>query len=243
MPEWIQQIDDEVLHWLQEHHTAWWDYNLQQVVTLGSTTVVVLLSLFVIGLLLFDRQFTRAILVLILPIGAYFATDAIKDAVARPRPLVGQPPKRLSSSGSFPSGHSSMVMTGFLVAALALKEWWRRIGRRGVYPYAVAWAVAVASMVGLSRLYFGFHFLSDVIGGWLLGLAFALVFLGVDRLVRHWGKGPTPYRDGGKHFCSFAWLIAAANPSARWAWHRQVMDRHTFDVLVEWRKEGRWPLL
>jgi undecaprenyl-diphosphatase len=189
MPDWIQQIDDAVLHWFQEHHTGWWDYNLQQVVTLGTTTVVALLSLFVIGLLLFDRQFIKAILVFLLPIGAYFATDAIKDAVARPRPMVGQPPNRLSSSGSFPSGHSSMVMAGFLIAALAMKDWWRRIGQRGVYPYAVAWAVAIAAMVGLSRLYFGYHFLSDVIGGWLLGVAFGLVFLGLDRLANRRGKG------------------------------------------------------
>lgn len=189
MPEWIQQIDDGVLHWLQQHHTAWWDYNLQQVVTLGTTSVVALLSAFVIGLLLFDRQFTKAILVFLLPVGAYFATDAIKDAVARPRPVIGQPPKPLSSSGSFPSGHSSMAMTGFLIAALALKEWWRRIGRRGVYPYAVVCAITVAGMVGVSRLYFGFHFLSDVIGGWLLGIVFGLVFVGVDRLTGRRSRG------------------------------------------------------
>lgn len=40
MPKWIQSIDDEVFHWLQGHHTAWWDHHLQQVVTLDTTTVV-----------------------------------------------------------------------------------------------------------------------------------------------------------------------------------------------------------
>jgi undecaprenyl-diphosphatase len=186
MPEWIQSIDDQVLQWLQNHHTAWLDYNLQQVVTLGSTTVVALLSLFVIGLLLMERQFTKAILVFLLPIGAYFTTDAIKDAIARPRPMVGQPPKALSSSGSFPSGHASMSMVGFLLAALGLRELGRRAGLRGVHSLAVVWAFAVAGMVGLSRLYFGYHYLSDVMGGWLLGVAFALVFLGVDWLASRW---------------------------------------------------------
>lgn len=191
MSEWIQSMDDQVLHWLQEHHTQWLDYNLQQIVTLGSTTVVALLLLFVFGLLVFERRFTKAVFVLILLFGAYFTTDVIKDAVSRPRPMIGQPPKALSRSGSFPSGHSSIAMTGFLLAALALKEIWRRIGLRWVYPYALGWAVAVAGMVGLSRLYFGYHYLSDVVGGWLLGVTFAVVFLGVERLAERWKTGAT----------------------------------------------------
>jgi len=38
MPEWIQNIDDQVLHWFQGHRTPWLNYNFQQVTALGSTT-------------------------------------------------------------------------------------------------------------------------------------------------------------------------------------------------------------
>ena len=65
-----------------------------------------------------------------------------------------------------------------------MREHWRRLGVRGIYPFVLVWAVAVAGMVGLSRMYFGYHYLSDVLGGWLLGVAFTVVFLGVTRLTR-----------------------------------------------------------
>ena len=121
MPEWIQQIDEQVLAWFQDHRTSWLNYNLQQVTALGSATVIVLLCLFAAGLLLLEKQVLKAVLVLVLPIGAYFAADAIKDAVTRQRPLVGQPPKALSKSHSFPSGRACLSMAGFLVVAISLK--------------------------------------------------------------------------------------------------------------------------
>jgi undecaprenyl-diphosphatase len=187
MPEWIQEIDDQLFHWLQQHHSAGLSYNLEQVVTLGSSTLVALLAVFVCGLLLLDRQFIRAVLVLVIPVGAYFAAEGIKVAVARPRPLVerspGQPPKALSSTPSFPSGHATISMMGLLLTAFGLQDFWRRAGRRGMYAYAVLWAVGVAALVGVSRLYFGFHYLSDVVGGWLLGAAFALLYLALGRLL------------------------------------------------------------
>ena len=139
----------------------------------GSATVVAVLSLFVAGLLLRERQCLKVAFVLLLPVGACSPPMPSRMLSGRPRPMVGHPPKALSNSSSFPSGHASMSMTGFLVAAVALREFWRRLGVRGVYPYVVGWAIAVAGMVGLSRLYFGFHYPSDVLGGWLLGVALA----------------------------------------------------------------------
>ena len=44
------------------------------------------------------------------------------------------------------------------------------------------WAVGMAVLIGTTRLYFGYHFLSDVVGGWLLGVGFAVVFVAVNRL-------------------------------------------------------------
>jgi undecaprenyl-diphosphatase len=182
MPEWIQSIDDQVLHWFQEHHTKWLDYNLQQVTALGSTTVLGLLSLFVIGLLLLDRKLARAVLVAAILIGAFYATDAIKEAVARPRPVLGHSGKAASASASFPSSHASLSMTAFLVSVLCLRDLGRRAGLRGACAYAVLWAFGLAVAVGVSRLCFGNHFLSDVIGGWLLGVGLAIVYLGGHRL-------------------------------------------------------------
>jgi undecaprenyl-diphosphatase len=89
----------------------------------------------------------------------------LKIAVGRPRPstlaLIGNP----SSDYSFPSGHTANGTVTWLLAALLLT-----VGLRAAIRRAAITAAAVVSIsIGLSRVYLGYHWLSDVIAGWLLG--------------------------------------------------------------------------
>ena len=92
--------------------------------------------------------------------------EGLKRLVARSRPLLDDPVS--SASGlSYPSGHSSGAAVLALVLVLLLR---RRLGRRGRWT-AVVVGVAYAGALGLSRVWLGVHYPTDVLGGWLLGTA------------------------------------------------------------------------
>ncbi|MGW6195543.1 phosphatase PAP2 family protein [Kribbella sp. NPDC055110] len=99
---------------------------------------------------------------------------AIKLLVERPRPDVAIAAAR-ADGYSFPSGHatSSVVAFGLLAWLTTTLLLTRRAAR------AAVWAVAVimATAVGVSRLYLGVHYLSDVLGGWALGTGWLVTVL------------------------------------------------------------------
>jgi undecaprenyl-diphosphatase len=105
-------------------------------------------------------------------------------AVHRPRPPVSDWAGS-ASGAAFPSGHAT---TSALVAALICWTGWRRLtgARRGVVTaLALAWAVAV----GLTRVYLGVHWPTDVAGGWLLAIALVGVAVPVGIICGNWWGG------------------------------------------------------
>ena len=96
-------------------------------------------------------------------------TILVKELVDRARPDFAGGGARLSSL-SFPSGHAAGSAT--LVIVVLVLAWPRltATGRRVAVPLGVA----VAVVVGLSRMWLGVHYLSDVVAGWALGTAWAL---------------------------------------------------------------------
>lgn len=94
-------------------------------------------------------------------VGVY---DLVKVAVDRPRPTVPTP--LLQPFGaSFPSGHAMMSATAMTLVAMA---GWRVLRSTATLVLAVVLAGGVAVVVAASRLVLGAHYLSDVLGGWLL---------------------------------------------------------------------------
>ena len=92
---------------------------------------------------------------------------------------------------SFPSGHSSGIAT--LVTIALVLAWPRLPARRR--RIALAAGAALVVLVGLTRMWLGVHFLSDVLGGWAFGAAWALlVALAFDALPG--GRGALPTREG-----------------------------------------------
>jgi undecaprenyl-diphosphatase len=107
-----------------------------------------------------------ALILAVVLIAGTWATDLVKDAIARPRP----PGAELDVfSYSFPSGHTTNSTTAYGLLALVA---WRSTRALMVRRIAAGAGVAVPILVGLSRIGLGVHFPSDVLGGWLLGLAF-----------------------------------------------------------------------
>jgi membrane-associated phospholipid phosphatase len=105
----------------------------------------------------------------------------IKIAFHAPRPYWYDPQvKALSAETSFgiPSGHSQHAVVVWGSLAAWLRRWW-------------AWAavVAIVFLIGLSRLYLGVHFPTDVLAGWLLGALLLWGMLKVEPGVENWIRG------------------------------------------------------
>jgi len=111
--------------------------------------------------LLLRRSTAPALLLVLSVLIERVLMDALKAWIGRPRPNFGV--DWLPQSLAFPSGHSANSMTAFLAAVLILAA----PARRG--PWA-AGAILLSVVVGLSRIYLGVHWPTDVIGGWALGL-------------------------------------------------------------------------
>ncbi len=105
-------------------------------------------------------------------LGAMVTSTAIafvvKVIVKRPRPAADlQVVPGLENSFSFPSGHTTGAATLVLVTAYLL--WNRRRGGRSFTAWAVV-SVIIVAIVGGSRLYLGYHFVTDVLAGACLGV-------------------------------------------------------------------------
>src|SRR5262249_13679660 len=144
----------------------------------GLVAVVVLAALgFAIG-----RQYRAAVLIVLLGLGSLLLSEGVKRYVLRPRPEIAWRTAEAPDPWSFPSGHSLCSMAIYSGVALLAG---RRMHRRLPAALLFAAAVALAMLVGASRMYFGFHYLTDVAGGWTAGLACALLTMWVDK---RWGQ-------------------------------------------------------
>ncbi len=115
-------------------------------------------------------------------------TVLLKEGFGRVRPAFENGGAAYDSL-SYPSGHSSGIAT---LVTIALVLAWPRLStaRRRL---ALAAGVALVVLVGLTRMWLGVHFLSDVLGGWALGVAWTLlVALAFDALPG--GRGALPPR-------------------------------------------------
>lgn len=132
----------------------------------GGAILVAIGVLLVLTALLTRRVRLAMILAVTLILAALF-TEVVKELVARPRP----PGEALAPwlGYSFPSGHTlNSTVTYGLLAVVAWRSRLPLLARLSV----VAVCVAVPSLVGLSRIALGVHYPSDVLAGWLGGIAF-----------------------------------------------------------------------
>lgn len=128
---------------------------------------------------LLARRWTAALLVLAASVTGVLLGDALKLLVARPRPPVEffQTPGPTDGYG-FPSG--TALLTAVVLGAACYLI---RSAPRPVRTVAAAASALLAATVGLSRVYVGEHWPTDVLGGWLFGGAWLLVLLSAYRRI------------------------------------------------------------
>lgn len=137
----------------------------------GSAAVRFVLFLPVVVLLLRARAWWTAawVLTAVALVGA--VNEGLKLLFGRVRPDFAQGGARYTSL-SYPSGHASGIATLITVALILA---WPYLARRHLRVLAVAVGVAAVLVVGLTRMWLGVHFLTDVLGGWSLGIAWSLL--------------------------------------------------------------------
>ena len=138
--------------------------------------VLVPVGVGLVAWLLWRGRRVDAIVVAVALVGATLFTDVVKELVARPRP----PGPHLAPAGgySFPSGHTlNSTATYGLVALYAWRSGMAPTARR----VAVAVLAAIPFLVGLSRIALGVHYPSDVLGGWLAGMAVVFAVAAITR--------------------------------------------------------------
>ena len=159
---------------------AWLETAMIDLTSLGGVPTLTLITALVVIYLLVSRRFGNAALVAGAIAGGALLTSLLKIGFARPRPEVGDHLVAVQSL-SFPSGHamSSAVVYLTLGALLARTE-----RRRAVRGYIFAVAGFLTLLIGVTRVFLGVHYPTDVLAGWALGAAWALLCWMVARWLR-----------------------------------------------------------
>lgn len=139
---------------------------------LGSVAVLLFMSLSIAGFLALQRKSHELLLLAVAVCGGLLLNHALKAGFDRPRPdLV--PHGDYVTTASFPSGHSMMAIITYLTLGALLA---RITPDRRTKLYVLAVAIVLSFLIGLSRVYLGVHWPSDVAAGWMAGAAWALLW-------------------------------------------------------------------
>ena len=149
----------------------WWVQTMfVDITSLGGTTVVTLITLAVLGYLIMDGKRSAALLVLISVAGGAGLSSLLKLGFERPRPdLVAHLVDERTLS--FPSGHAMVSAVIYLTLGALLAQVHGSI-RLKIYILSVA--VILTLLIGISRVYLGVHWPTDVLAGWCAGAAWAI---------------------------------------------------------------------
>jgi undecaprenyl-diphosphatase len=149
---------------------AWVQDAARDVTSLGSIIVLVIITFAVAGYLFLARKYTAAWLMLIAVFGGIALNDLLKLAFARPRPDFVISAARVFTT-SFPSGHAALSAITYLTIAALLA---RSQSSSKIGFYFIVLAALLTILIGVSRIYLGVHYPTDVLGGWCIGAAWAL---------------------------------------------------------------------
>lgn len=146
---------------------------------LGSVAWLGALTIVVIGLFLYYHRRRAAVLMAVTMAGAVILDVTLKHAFHRVRPIAffGSSP----SSYSFPSGHSFASLCFYGALAVILSA---RVSNQGRRVYIWLAASVVIALVGISRIYLGVHYPSDVVGGYCAAVVWVMVIALLDRWLR-----------------------------------------------------------
>jgi len=169
---------------------AWVEEMMRDITSLGSQPILILVSLAAFGFLMMTRRPASAWLLLVSVSGGLILSTVLKLGFERARPdLVAHATQVFTAS--FPSGHAMLSAVTYLTLGALLA---RAQESHRVKAYLLGMVVILTVITGLSRVYLGVHWPTDVIAGWCIGAAWALLCCLVALWLEQRGRieKPTP---------------------------------------------------
>ncbi|HWF08564.1 MAG TPA: phosphatase PAP2 family protein [Bryobacteraceae bacterium] len=143
----------------------------RDITALGGVAVLGLVTGIAIGFLILDGKMRMAFFALGSVVGGMVLSTLLKDLFQRPRPDI-VPHAVYASSSSFPSGHSMMSAVTYLTLGALLA---RSLERKRLKAYFLLLAAFLTFAVGVTRVYLGVHWPTDVLAGWMAGAIWAML--------------------------------------------------------------------
>jgi undecaprenyl-diphosphatase len=136
-----------------------------------------LVTAIAVGFLVLDGKSHMAVFAVASVTGGTIAAALLKEFFQRPRPEI-VPHIAYAANSSFPSGHSMMSAVTYLTLGALLA---RSQERKRLKAYFLLLAAFLSCLVGLSRVYLGVHWPTDVLAGWMAGAVWAMLCQAVAR--------------------------------------------------------------
>jgi undecaprenyl-diphosphatase len=170
----VSSVDLMILISVAKARTPWLTVVAVDLTALGSVTLVVLISTIAFCVLLLLKDRMGALQLVAASVGAGILTTTIKAYIDRARPEVVTQLVEVFGL-SYPSGHSVAATSLYLTVAIVVS---RHLQRTGHQIAILAMTVGIILLVGMTRIYLGVHYPSDVASGISIGAAWALLLAG-----------------------------------------------------------------
>ena len=175
-----QQLDEGALRWLAAHRTPLLDRGMLQITTIGSGLPLMIVVAIAVVFLWLTKHHWSVYFLLFGNLGGQLLNRLLKAHFARPRPAAVLWEQHVDTF-SFPSGHAMSSFIAFGIIAYLVAN---AVPTRALKRFVWITAALLIGLVGFSRMYLGVHYPSDVLAGFMAGLAWILVVAGALNALR-----------------------------------------------------------
>lgn len=187
------RFDDVTMHWMHLHQAPWLTACGRALAWFGNPPVIVIIAVAGVLIGLFWRKVRGAAWTLPIAVfGAALIIQGVKLVFRRPRPSLFHP--LLHETGySFPSGHSLIAVVVYGLLGYFLMHVFRHHAAKVAVAICTA---ALVVLIGLSRVYVGVHYPTDVLAGWTGGIPWLITCFWIhEALTRRYADAGEPVLD------------------------------------------------
>lgn len=166
-------IDDIVYNFMSDNVINDKITNIVKIITNITSPLVVIVTAIILIIFIKNKKIKLSLMINL--IGVTIINNLFKVIIARPRPDIN---RLVDETGySFPSGHAitSMAFYGYLIYLI-----YKYVDNRKIKIPLMIFLILLIPIIGLSRIYLGVHYTSDVLGGFLLGTVYLILFINIS---------------------------------------------------------------
>lgn len=176
----MDHFDNSVHAWVQAHHQSTLDNFLAGITFVGSYPIMLLFAILCVGFMMFQKEYQKAAVVFCFVFTSLFVAELMKSFIGRPRPVVMEPLVPVPIDNSFPCEQALIATTFYLIICQALN-----VGQRG---YLITASIFLSLLIGVSKVYIGLNYASDVIVSWVIGSIFGVAYHFINSSVERWNQ-------------------------------------------------------